>query len=466
MTSPDPVTALTVLAERQIALAGRLEPYLHAFACLEPEWLRERAWHLARQTWSPGPLAGLSLAVKDLLDVQGLPTGGGSRRSHRDDPAVDAMAVARLTQAGMLVLGKAHTVELAFGTWGVNRATATPRNPWDPEKVRVPGGSSSGSAVAVAAGLCDGAIGTDTGGSIRIPAALNNVTGIKPTYGRVSRSGCLPLSASLDTVGPLAGDIATAAHMLEAMAGADPTDPATERAPTGPKPGPYSAVAALARPLRGMRLGVLADRLLDGVEAAVGAAYFAACAVLERGGARLVEVDPVLDLARLIEPSGLLMAGEAWRQWRDRLDRYEAEMDPGTASRLRMGEMVSAAELEALCQNRRRDQQRFHAWLEDYDALLTPTVPLAAPLLAAVDEGQLPFSRFVRAASWLDLPAVAVPDGADAVGLPLSLQIMALPWREAVAVGIAARYQEATDWHRRRPDLEALIRAAASASPD
>lgn len=452
----DPPIDFVLRAEQAIADIARLDPHLRAFAGFEPEWLRERAWTMARGSFSQGPLKGLRLAVKDLLDLRGLPTGGGSRHSHVGDAPADAVAVEKLAAAGMLPLGKTHTVELAFGTWGINRATATPRNPWDAVVERVPGGSSSGSAVAVAAGLADVALGTDTGGSIRIPAALNGIAGLKPTQGRISRRGCLPLCPDLDAVGPMAWRVADLAWMLGLMAGPDPADPPTLLEPQGPKPGPYVPARALATSMRGKRLGVLADHALDGVHNIVGEAYLAACAVLETTGARLVEVRPPLPLPAAVEPSGLLMAGTAWRHWRHRLERYESDMDAGVVSRLKMGQDISDAELATLRTSRRADQQRFHAWLEDIDGLLTPTVPLTAPALAAADESVLPFSRFVRAANWLDLPAVALPCGFDRGGLPISLQVLGLPWRDALVLGIAAAYQQVTDWHERRPDLAAL----------
>lgn len=449
-------------AEHAISTIARLDPHLQAFAGFEPEWLRERAWAMDRQSFPEGRLCGLTLAVKDLLDLRGLPTGGGSRQPHKADSESDAVAVTRLAAAGMLPLGKTHTVELAFGTWGINRATATPRNPWDAAVVRVPGGSSSGSAVAVAAGLADLALGTDTGGSIRIPAALNGIAGLKPTLGRVSRNGCLPLCPDLDTVGPMARSVAELAWMLAAMAGPDPADPPTLLEPKGPKPGPFDPARALALSMRGRRLAVLADQGLDGVSNAVGDAYLEACRVLEAAGARLVEVRPPLPLPAAIEPSGLLMAGVAWRLWRERLERYESEMDPGTCGRLKLGADVSDAELTTLRNSRRADQQRFHAWLEEVDGLLTPTLALTAPTLAAVDEGTLPFSRFVRAANWLDLPAAALPCGFDRAGLPISLQVLGLPWREGMVLGIASAYQQATDWHQRRPDVAALLAPAVT----
>lgn len=451
-----PLTDFALSAEQSIADITRLDPHLRAFAGFEPEWLRERAWGMARATIPAGPLKGLTLAVKDLLDLRGLPTGGGSRHSHVGDAPADAAAVEKLAAAGMLALGKTHTVELAFGTWGINRATATPRNPWDAAVERVPGGSSSGSAVAVAAGLADAALGTDTGGSIRIPAALNGIAGLKPTQGRISRRGCLPLCPDLDTVGPMAWRVETLAWMLGTMAGPDAADPATLLEPQGPKPGPYNPAKALTISMRGKRLGVLSDHALDNVANSVGDAYLVACAALEGAGARLVEVRPPLPLPAAVEPSGLLMAGMAWRHWRDRLDHYESEMDSGVVARLKMGQDIADAELTVLRQSRRADQQRFHAWLEDMDGLLTPTVPLTAPALAAADESTLPFSRFVRAANWLDLPAVALPCGFDRAGLPISLQVLGLPWRDALVLGIAAAYQRVTDWHDRRPDIAAL----------
>lgn len=446
-------------AEEALARIARFDPHLHAFALVEPEWLRARAWHQDRAPRSGGPLAGRTLAVKDLLDVRGLPTGGGCRTPVVAEARADAAGVAALTGAGMLVLGKANTVELAFGTWGVNRATATPRNPWDAGTARVAGGSSSGSAVAVAAGLADAALGTDTGGSIRIPCALNNVTGLKPTGGRVPMAGCLPLCPELDTVGPMARTVEQVAHLLAVLA--DPAASPANPSPRLARQAVFDAAAALAAPVTGTRLGVLPDRYLDGVEAATGAAYFAALARLEGQGARLVEAAPPIPPQACIEPSGLLMAGRAWRLWRDRIERYGTETDPGVLSRLRAGADIPDTELSRILKARARDQAVFHAWAQDFDALLTPTVPVAAPALAEVDEGKLPFSRYVRMANWLNLPALALPCGQTASGLPVSLQILSTPWREAMLVTVGHGYQRVTDWADRRPDLPALVAAPA-----
>ncbi len=458
------MTDFTQLAETALARIARFDPHLKAFALVEPEWVREEAWRQNKAA-AKGPLAGLTLAVKDLLDLRGLATGGGCRTAVVADAPAHAHAAASLMRAGMLALGKTHTVELAFGTWGINRATATPRNPWDAGTVRVAGGSSSGSAVAVAAGLADAALGTDTGGSIRIPSALNNLVGLKPTLGRVPMGGCLPLCPELDTIGPMARTVERAARMLAVMHDpqAGPARPSRKLA----RQTVFNADAALAGSPRGLVLAVLPDRFLDGVDQAVGAAYLAALATLEALGAKLVEATPIIDPAACVEPSGLLMAGRAWRLWRGRIERFGSEMDAGVFKRLQGGEDVSETELSRLVRVQAQEQARFHAWAQEYDAILTPTVPIPAPALADADEGRLPFSQYVRLANWLNLPALAVPNGANVDGLPVSLQILSTPWREAVLVTLGHAYQRATEWADRRPDVEGLVKAgqAGAAAP-
>jgi aspartyl-tRNA(Asn)/glutamyl-tRNA(Gln) amidotransferase subunit A len=458
------MTDFSFIAETALARIGQFDPHLKAFALVEPEWVREEAWRQNKAA-AKGPLAGLTLAVKDLLDLRGLPTGGGCRTAVVAEAPAHAVAVTALAGAGMLALGKAHTVELAFGTWGINRATATPRNPWDAGTVRVAGGSSSGSAVAVAAGLADAALGTDTGGSIRIPSALNNLAGLKPTLGRVPMGGCLPLCPELDTIGPMARTVERAARMLAVMHDpqAGPVRPSRKLA----RQAVFNADTALASSPRGLVLAVLPDRFLDGVDQAVGAGYLAALATLEALGAKLVEATPIIDPAACVEPSGLLMAGRAWRLWRERIERFGSEMDPGVFKRLQGGEDVSETELSRLLRVQAQEQARFHAWAQEYDAILTPTVPIPAPALADADEGRLPFSRYVRLANWLNLPALAVPNGANVDGLPVSLQILSTPWREAVLVTLGHAYQRATEWADRRPDLEGLVKAvqAGAAAP-
>lgn len=437
----------TERAEAQLARIGRLDRVLNAFALVVPELARETAWIVEREG-KAGPLAGRTLAVKDLLDMRGLPTGGGARTPVVEEASADSAAVARLKKAGMIPLGKAAMVELAFGTWGINCAMGTPRNPWDSQVLRVPGGSSSGSAVAVAAGLACMALGSDTGGSIRIPSALNGLTGLRPSFGRVSRAGCLPLSPSMDTVGPMAWSVAEVVCMMQALAGPDPADPATASA------APLDTAAVFAgTPLRGQRLAVLPDSALASVATEIGDAYLKAVAELERLGARLVELPPAIPPQACIEPAGMLLAGEAWGCWAERVERYGGEMDPGVRSRLGLGAGVGRDGLVRLHAGRAADQGRFYAWLQDYSALLTPTVPITAPAVDSVDESNLPFSTYTRMANWLDLPALALPCGVDRQGLPMSLQILGLPGRDEAVLALGHAYQQATDWHMRRPDM-------------
>jgi len=447
MQGPD-AGSLEQRVEAVIARIARLDRTCRAFSLTTPERARQAVWRIGRDG-PGGALAGRTLAVKDVLDMAGLPTAAGARTPPVEEARADSTVVARLTAAGLVPVGKTTLVELAFGTWGINRATGTPRNPWDPAQERVPGGSSSGSAVAVAAGLADLALGTDTGGSIRIPAALNGLTGLKPSRGRVSRAGCLPLSPSLDTVGPMAWTVEEVARMFALIAGPDPLDPVTAAAT------PFDADAALsaaATSLKGRPVAVLADADLALVTDPVGEAYMAALDRLQAAGARLREVRPAVSLPACVEPCGLVIAHEGWREWQGRLERLGGEMDPLVLARLSAGAAHGPTAHARALAARAADQARFHAWLQDFAALLTPTVPLTAPTVAeAGEERTLPFSPYTRAANWLDLPALALPCGADRAGLPVSLQILGLPGDEAGVIALGQAFQRLTDWHTRRP---------------
>ena len=273
------------------ALLGRIRrrnPALHAFiAVYEPEarLAAEAADKAIRSGHRVGPLHGVPIALKDLVDLQGRVTTGGSKVWAERVSPVTATLAERLIAAGMIVLGKTHTVEFAMGGWGTNTHMGTPRNPWDLSVHRTPGGSSSGSGVAVSAGLAPVAIGTDTGGSVRIPAAWCGIVGLKVTAGRISTYGVLPLSSTLDTPGPLARSVEDAALIYRVLSGADPRDPQTLAwAPVDPLP-------TLRRGVAGLRLAVLPDAERVGVEKEVLAAYDAAVNALGGLGAQIVRVD-------------------------------------------------------------------------------------------------------------------------------------------------------------------------------
>jgi len=387
---------------------------------------------------------GPTLAVKDLFDVAGVPTGGGSRVPLDPNPAHHALVVERLLQAGWSVVGKTHTVELAYGGWGTNRAVGAPWNPWDAAVHRAPGGSSSGSAVAVAAGLCDAALGSDTGGSVRIPAATCGVVGLKPGRGLVSLKGVHPLSPALDTVGTLARDVATAARALAIISGPD-----GETAVRGP----FDAEHALAADVRDRRLAAIPLDGLGEVDPEVGRLYLEALERLRGAGLTIEMVDPPQALEASFTPNGMLMAGEGWRIWKARIEEHAEVMDPWIVRRFEAGREVSDERLAQVHLERAAGQAEFHAWLAAYDGLLSPTCPIPAPPIDTIDETTSPLSRLTRAANYLDLPGISVPCGLTDTGLPAGLQILGRPRDEAAVVALGAAFEKVSGWNGRAPDL-------------
>jgi aspartyl-tRNA(Asn)/glutamyl-tRNA(Gln) amidotransferase subunit A len=387
---------------------------------------------------------GPTFAIKDLFDVEGVPTGGGAVVPLEADPPRHARVVERLLQAGWSAVGKTHTVELAYGGWGTNRAVGAPWNPWDAKIHRAPGGSSSGSAVAVAAGLCDGALGSDTGGSVRIPAAVCGVVGLKPGRGLVSLRGVHPLAPALDTVGCLAPDVATAARMLGVISG--PDEAAAVR-------GPFDAESALARRAAGLKLAAIPLDQLGELHPEVARLYREALDRLRATGVVVEIAAPPEALEQSFGPNGLMMAGEGWRIWGERIGRHREVMDPWIVRRFEAGRDISDARLEQAHAERAAQQQAFHAWLSGYDGLLSPTCPIPAPPMDEVDETTSPLSRLTRAANYLDLPAISVPCGLTDQGLPVGFQVIGRPRDEATVVAVGAAFESVSGWNGRRPDL-------------
>lgn len=389
----------------------------------------------------PGPL----FAIKDLFDVAGVPTGGGAQVPLSQAPAANAAAVDKLLAGGWRAIGKTQTVELAYGGWGTNRAVGAPWNPWDARVHRAPGGSSSGSAVAVAAGFCDGALGSDTGGSVRIPAATCGVVGLKPGRGLVSLAGVHPLAPSLDTVGALAHDVATAARMLAAVSGPDADDGAAR--------GPFDAQAALSAEVEGQRLAEIPLEHLGEVDPEIGRLYLAALDRLRKAGVTVQMVRPPKALDESFAPNGLIMAGEGWRIWRQRIETHRKVMDPWIVRRFEVGREISDARLAQAHDQRAADQREFHAWLSAYDGLVTPTCPIPGPPMDQIDETVSPLSRLTRAANYLDLPGISVPCGLTGEGMPAGLQILGNPRDEAAVVALGAAFERVSGWNGRAPDL-------------
>jgi aspartyl-tRNA(Asn)/glutamyl-tRNA(Gln) amidotransferase subunit A len=430
-----------------------LDGKLHAFIDVYREEARELADAADRERRERGPrgaLAGLPIAIKDLIDIEGRQTTAGSKSWRGRIAERTAVIVERLLAAGMIPLGKTHMVEFAFGGWGRNEPMGAPWNPWDLRTHRVAGGSSSGSAVAVAGGLAPAAIGSDTGGSVRIPSALCGLTGLKPTYGLVSVYGTVPLSPTLDSIGPLAHTVEDVARLTAAIAGPDPRDPATKDAPR------LDFVAALggAPDIRGMRITALApeqcppDTMPDVVRA-----YENAIAVLRDLGAAVDSERLPLDFDDAMVRNGRIIAAEAYRYHRSYIEDERLDIDPWVRKRVIAGKLIGDAEYDDELARRRRAAQWFGEWMRGRDALLTPTLPITATPLGEVDESTTTLATWTRAANYLRACALSLPAGFSTYGLPISVQLTGAAFGDATLVRAGRAFQQATDWHRRRPEL-------------
>jgi aspartyl-tRNA(Asn)/glutamyl-tRNA(Gln) amidotransferase subunit A len=440
----------SALLDLYLARIRRHDPKLHAFVSVYEKDARivaELADRAIGAGQGLGPLHGIPIALKDLLDIEGRVTTGGSLFWRERVSPVTATVVRRLAAAGMIPLGKTHMVEFAFGSWGTNATMGTPWNPWDLGTPRAPGGSSSGSAVAVAGGLAPAAIGSDTGGSVRIPSALCGLVGLKTTVGRVSNHGVLMLSDTLDTLGPMVRDVEDAALLFAAMHGPDSDDPATLPHP------PVDVLSDLKAGIAGLRFAVLPEANLDEVDPEVTAAFATALDVFRAQGARIDVLQLPVGYAVLADVAGRLIAAEGYQLHRDWIDRDDLPFDPDVRDRLRAARSMAAAEYVKLILERRRTRRDVDRLLRDFDALLLPTTPLPAIPLSEIDQKKAPMSRLTRPVNLLDLCALALPCGFSKDGLPISLQIVGRGYDEARILRVGWAFENATDWHRRRPAL-------------
>jgi aspartyl-tRNA(Asn)/glutamyl-tRNA(Gln) amidotransferase subunit A len=452
---PGPVALAEGLLDRIAGLDGQL----HAFIALT----RDRALAQARAAEAAlrgghdlGPLHGIPFAVKDLYDVAGLPTTAGTRLLAGNIARADCAAVRRLSAAGMVLLGKTHTVQFAFGGVGINHDHGTPVNPWHPEP-HAPGGSSSGSGVAVAAGLVPLALGTDTGGSVRIPAALCGIVGLKTTVGRISRAGVYPLSWTLDSVGPLARSVEDAALVYQALQGPDPDDETTLGAPAADDP-----LRDLRRGVKGLRIAFGETVFFDDVDPVVERAVREAGHALRALGAH-VDGIAVPEAAEAMgeQKRALMIAAEACAINGELLDKHLDALDPVVATRMAAGRNLLASDYAALLRRWGTLRARVRRTLADVDALLVPTTMLPARPVALIDataelyvEHNMRYLRNTSLGNILDLCAVSVPCGFTGDGLPIGLMIYARPFEEAMALRVAHAYEQATAWHTRRPALQ------------
>ncbi|WP_041675631.1 amidase [Ramlibacter tataouinensis] len=435
------------LTEAYLARIHAQDPKLHAYVEVYADEARlaaRGAEAAIRSGHAIGPLHGIPIALKDLVELEGKMVTGGSEVWKTRRATRTATLAQKLIAQGMIVLGKTHTVEFAMGGWGTNSLRGTPWNPWDMARARTPGGSSSGSAVAVAAGLAPWAVGTDTGGSVRMPASWCGITGLKTTIGRVSTHGVLPLSPTLDTPGPMARSVEDAALLYMAMQGPDRQDPLTLGLPfTDPMP-------TLKRGVRGMRLARMPEVERQFASADVLAAYDRSLQDLERLGAEIVPVDLPFLFADVAAFNLRIMAAESYALYHELIDDESAPLDPHVRPRIAAGRNISAQSYIEALQVRQEMKRKFESALEGIDALLTPTTMTTALPLEEVDQTKAP-AHFTRFGNFLDLCGLALPNGSAPDGLPTSLQVVCRAYDEATALRIGWAYQDATDWHLRRP---------------
>ena len=444
----DPVEVVQHLLQR----IERLEPRLHSFATVTGELALEQArkardeLHAGRDR---GPMHGIPVGIKDLCETAGVRTAWGSRIYADHVPAHDCTVVSKLYEAGAVMIGK---VEMTEGAYSVHHPDVVPPvNPWDAD--HWPGVSSSGSGVATAAGLCFGAIGTDTGGSIRFPSGANGLTGIKPTWGRVSRHGVLPLADTLDHVGPMNRSAADAGAMLGAMAGVDPHDPTTLEAPVP------DYLAEMAGGIRGLRIGLPAAFVFDVAETDTAAVIREARRVLADLGANVSEIDMPSQTLRMYQDWSKYCGVETAVAHLDHYPARKADYGPVLTDLIESGRRVGVLELMQIHHARLAFQGQLRKLFQTVDLILLPVHPFGNPSAAQLDAvfnrpgGIDDVLRFTAPFDMSGSPTITLPGGFDAKGLPIGFQLIGRHLDEALLVRAGHAFQSTTDWHRRHPSL-------------
>ena len=453
MITPTELVAETL--ERIEAVDGEVQAFITV--------MREQAFRDAEQAEREmrtglyrSPLHGIPIAIKDIIAVKGYPTTAGSQVLAEHISHEDAMVVEQLRKNGAIIIGKTNTFEFAYGPY-----SPPTRNPWD--ATRTTGGSSGGSAAAIAASMCLGAIGTDTGGSIRIPSACCGVTGLKPTYGRVSCYGVIPLSWSLDHVGPIARSAEDCALLFDAIAKYDPRDP---NSVSGPPMTPARTTAALIAgaegrdplSLQGIKLGVPQESFFAPLDPEVRQAWHAATHVLEEGGAELFDVElprPTMELYRTIQMPEATLA-HTQKGW---LTEHPDLYTEAVRMRLMQGQTVTAVDYLRALHERRIFTSSLRALLQRVDAFVLPTLPVPAvpvermgqdiEIDGITENATVALLRLTMPFNLAGLPTISLPCGFTSSNLPIGLQVAAKPFEEATVLRIAHTYQQLTDWHRR-----------------
>ena len=443
------------VVEAHLARIDALEPQLNSFITLVPE----RALAAARQAEQEigsgryrGPLHGVPLALKDLYYVKGIRNTSGSRLYDDFVPDYDCTIAARFREAGAILLGKLNLHQFAYGPTGENPDYGHMHNPWNPE--RMAGGSSGGSGSAAASGQCTLTMGSDTGGSVRIPAALCGLAGLKPTYGRLSRYGLTPLSWCLDHPGPMTLTVEDCALVMNAVAGYDPKDPASADVPVP------DYAAALTRDIVGLRVGVPREYFEYPLDPQVEAATRKAIDTLRELGASVTEVSwPMYRYAMAI--SNTILMAEATAYHSKVIRASGPQLDPMVRIRLEAGAFISAADYAQAQRARSLFIRESRELLEGVDLLVGPTEPITAPTIgdARVQIGDTvvgaiaALTQYTRPFNLNGFPAITVPCGFSGDGLPIGLQLAGRPFDEETVLRAAHAYEQATEWHLQRPPV-------------
>lgn len=448
-----PVEVTTSFLERINQLDGQINAYI---TVLEDE-ARQSSQEAERAILSGnylGPLHGVPIAVKDLFLTKGIRTTAGSKILADFFPKEDATVIQRLKEAGAVIIGKTNLHEFAYGSTTDNPHYGPTRNPWDME--RIPGGSSGGSAAAVVASLCSGSLGSDTGGSIREPAALCGIVGIKPTYGRVSRFGVIPLAWSLDHAGPITKDVEDSALILNAIAGRDPRDSASSDVPVP------DYTRALGGEVKGLRLGIPKEYFFEEIDDEIGEHVKKAISVLQTLGVAAEEVSlPYVKYSRTL--LWILVGAEASSYhepfFRTRIEEYGRDV----RANLEVAQFMLASHYLKAQRVRNILRENLLEVLKKVDVIVCPTTPVPAPKIGERDfkirmgdrettvTGGL--GRLTCPFNLSGLPAISLPCGFTSLGLPIGLQIAGRPFDEETVLKVARAYEMNTDWHQRRPSV-------------
>jgi len=437
------------LTHHCLVLIEKLNPKLNAFITVTAESALERARLAEREIYRGtylGPLHGIPIGLKDIIDVAGVRTTAGSAQFQDRVPTEDSEVVRRLRCGGAIFLGKQNLHECAYGGSSMVSFFGEVHNPWD--ITRIAGGSSGGSAASVAAALGYAAVGTDTAGSIRLPAAYCGIVGLKPTFGRVSLRGVVPLSSSLDHAGPLTNSVYDAALMLQVLSGQGSADPCADRQVQP------SLISAFDELPPNLRIGVPRKFFFDDLDPEIAQAVDKAIQVFTALRAK------ILDLKLEVPTDRTLSTAEAYAYHKPFVERSPERYQPATLARIQAGTSISADDVLRASRDLQANRDGIAKVFDEVDVLLTPTVPIPPPRIADLQRRpedlrsqELMMLRNTRPFNVWGIPAISIPCGITKDGLPIGLQLAAAPWQGIVLFQAAQAYEQATEWHKKMPSL-------------